>query len=207
MDTGKAMIQKIIWNRWTGAALMLIALVYTYWYLSFSNPFKSYGALSIIGLTHPVLFAVWGLLTETALYINIELAYRKTGYRSKCGRLLLNLAVTSIFITIFVPFDFERIFQYIIHCYGAISFIIYNGAAMLVLFFKYYRQKPFFILACITAVVLLTTLLLFLIIGESGVLECAPMLLSFIILFIFNTSNHFNIPKKELYKEKELIMR
>lgn len=198
-------------RRWCGLLLMAIAAGYTCWYLSFSNPLKSEGALSIIGLSHPVLFALWGFFAECALYVNIEGAYRRTGYQNKWGRLLLNLAILSILITVFVPFDFQQMIQYIIHCYGAISFIVYNGVAMLILFFKFYRQKSFLIMACISTAILLITLLLFLIIGESGILETVPMLLCFLILCIVNTSGRFYPSKQssqpQQQTEKELVTR
>lgn len=195
--------------RWGGLFLILIAIGYTLWYLSFSDPMKSYGALSYIGLKHPVLFAIWGLLAESALYLNIKNAYRQAGYNNKYGQWMLNLAITSMLITIMVPFDFDRMVQYIAHCYGAISFIIYNGVAMLILFFRFYQKKAYLLAGCASAVILLSTLLLFLLIGESGVLETTPLFLSFLILTTVNFSPQFRISKenKPISKEKELISR
>lgn len=198
-------IKKVISSRWVGLFFIISAVLYTCWYLTFSNPFKSYGALSIIGLRHPFLFSIWGFLAEAALFINLQAAYKRASYKNRYTNILLALGLTSILITIFVPFQFERLALYIIHCYGAISFIVYHGIAMLILFFKFYRQKSYCIAGCLSTVILLTTLLLFLIIGESGILEAAPMFLSFLILGAVNFSKHFEIKSEK--KKKELIYR
>lgn len=209
MKQAKNSFDRMIKSRWAGALLMIAATCYTLWYLSFSNPMRSEGALSIIGLSHPFLFFIWGVLAELALYFNIEQAYRRAGYQNRWGRRMLNLAVTSILITLLVPFDYNHLGQYIFHCYGAISFIIYNGTAMLILFFRFYKKKSYLAAGCLSASILCITLLLFLILGESGILEAAPMLLSFLILCIVNTSSRFYIKKHPVQeeKEKELIFR
>lgn len=211
--TVKEALVTVCLNRWFGSFLMLLSAGYTYWYLGFSNPLESYGALSIIGLSHPILFLLWGVFTETALYINIEIAYRRAGYQNRWARWLLNLAVSSILITVFVPFDFQQIVQYVIHCYGAISFILYNGVAMLILFVKFQRLRGYLAMACASGVILISTLVLFLTVGESGVLEATPMILSFLILSIVNNAKPFQIRhnRKERteaqQEEKELIYR
>ena len=43
------------------------AAVYTLWYMHFGSLTQNSGALSVTGLEHPVLFAVWGILVFAAL--------------------------------------------------------------------------------------------------------------------------------------------
>ena len=61
-------------------ALCIISAAYSFWYASLGGFSGNDGALSKIGLEHPVLFAIWGILTFAALSANIITGYMKTKY-------------------------------------------------------------------------------------------------------------------------------
>ena len=70
-------------KRTISCVLSAIATVYTIWYMHFGTPYKNSGALSKIGLEHHGLFAIWGVLTFSALAFAITLAYKKY-LKTKC---------------------------------------------------------------------------------------------------------------------------
>ena len=199
------MLKKILDNKILCILSMIISIVFTFWYMHFSNPLYYYGALSVIGLSHPVLFKIWGAFTEAAMIYNIIQMYYKYHYNNNWAKGLLFLGLTSIIITVNVPYVFDNTFKYITHCYGAVSFIIYNAAAMLIIFIKHYKKsKGFKAMTIITFSILIIVLTLFIIIGESGILEVTPMILSFIIMLLINFTDICKIEEIKA-KEKELI--
>ena len=52
-------------------AISLCTAVYTIFYMSLNDLTSNEGALSKTGLSHPVLFFIWGTLVYIALYKNI----------------------------------------------------------------------------------------------------------------------------------------
>lgn len=177
---------KLIETPWICVTLLFGCVGYTCWYLGFGDPTTASGALSTIGLRHPLLFSIWGVLTACALLLNIARMYWRFRYKNRYSIYLLGLGLVSMAITLLVPFNAHNMFQYLLHCYGAISYIIYNAVAMIILFVKFYRKPSLLFLAGLTTTVLLTTLGLFLVLGESGILEVVPMAFSFIVLLFVN---------------------
>lgn len=190
--------------------LLLVCTVYTFWYMFLSDPLQSYGALSYIGLSHPILFATWGFLVESTLLLNIGRMFLKFDYNNKYAKILLLLGLISIIITICVPFNYDNKLKFVIHCYGAISFTIYNGVSMIFLFVQKRKAKKIFLpTAFIVGIVMLLTLGALIAFGESGVLEVLPMLASFVILSVVNYTKAFDPLKKSHeingIEEKELV--
>lgn len=187
---------------------LVLCVGYTAWYMMLSDPLEGYGALSYIGLEHPVLFSICGLLTEFALLLNVGKMFLKFGYRNKYATALLMLGILSMIITICVPFNYDNKFQFVVHCYGAISFIVYNGSSMIFFFIQNRKIKKLFLAtAIVIGAIMLITLVLFATIGESGALEVTPLIVSFAILFVANYTKmyeplHVKIePKAILYEE------
>lgn len=77
--------------------ISLISALYsgfTLGYMHFADPRTNAGALSTIGLDHPVLFALWGAVTYGVLYLLLYTMYNKQKRRGLChGLLLLNIAI------------------------------------------------------------------------------------------------------------------
>lgn len=171
---------------------LLACTAYTVWYMFLSDPLQSYGALSYIGLKHPILFSVWGFLVESALMLNIGRMFLKFNYRNSYALFLLLLGLVSIIITIWVPFNYNDKIKFFVHCYGAISFTIYHGVSMIFLFVQKRRIKKIFLpTAFIIGIIMLMTLGALIAFGESGILEVSPMLASFLILALVNYTKIF----------------
>ena len=90
--------------------ISLISALYcgfTLGYMHFADPRTNAGALSTIGLDHPVLFALWGAGTYGVLYLLLYTMYNKQKRRGLCHGLLLPAGV-GMALTVCCPFDFER---------------------------------------------------------------------------------------------------
>lgn len=189
-----SLLIRFINSRHLCAAAIAVSVCYTVWYLHFGNPAEAQGALSTIGLKHPVLFALWGAVTEAALFLNIRRMYVSCKYKNRWASAMLVLAALSILTTVLVPYEYRNLFFYITHCAGAISFVIYNGAALLILFVKYNRKSAVFrVTMYLTITVLLSTLVLFAALGESGLLETIPLFLAYVIVSLVNFTPLYRI--------------
>ena len=88
--------------------ISLISALYcgfTLGYMHFADPRTNAGALSTIGLDHPVLFALW-CRHSGVLYLLLYTMYNKQKRRGLChGRRACRVGMA---LTVCCPFDFER---------------------------------------------------------------------------------------------------
>ncbi|MCH5320794.1 MAG: hypothetical protein J1E36_03465 [Eubacterium sp.] len=165
-----------------------IAIIYSVIYSSLGGFSGNSGALSKIGLEHPLLFAVWGLLTYFALAFNIIVGYKKTRYRFYIP--LLAVSLIGMILTICFDFDYDKYNEYILHCAGSLAFSAIMGITVFLLFLL----RKSYVLATISGVILITDLVLLIIFKETAFIELMPIFAGYVMLCIHN-----------LKKEKTLV--
>lgn len=157
-----------------------LAGIYSLAYASLGGFDSNSGALSKIGLEHPLLFALWGLLTLTALTYNIIIGFLKTKYRFYI--VLLFIAAIGMILTICFDFDYSKHTEYVLHCIGSLTFSAVMGITVFLLFLL----SKNYIFAIVSGAVLITDLILLIIYKETAFIELMPILSGYIMLCIHN---------------------
>lgn len=158
----------------------LFAGIYSLGYASLGGFHSNSGALSKIGLEHPVLFAIWGLLTIIALTYNIIIAFMKTKYRFYI--ILLIISIAGMILTICFDFDYSKHTEYVLHCAGSLTFSAVMGITVFLLFLL----SKNYMFTVISGAVLITDLILLIIFKETALIELMPILSGYIMLCIHN---------------------
>ncbi|MCC8073178.1 MAG: hypothetical protein LIO62_03525 [Clostridiales bacterium] len=156
-----------------------IAIIYSLWYGHFGEFSGNNGSMSKIGLSHPFLFAIWGILTYIALAYGIAVGYKKI--RKRYYIPLLIISAIGMILTITCDFDYSLKTQYIAHCIGSLTFSAVSGITVFTLFLS----AKNYILAAVSAVVLIGDLIPLLIFKETAIIELAPIFIGYILLGIF----------------------
>lgn len=156
--------------------LSFAAIVYSLIYGSLGGFSGNDGALSKIGLSHPVLFVIWGALTCGALFFNIALGFMKTKY--KFYIILLAIAFVGMVLTVSCDFDYSKHTEYLLHCIGSLGFSIVTGVTVFLLFLL----KRNYIFTVITAVILVGDTVLLIIFKETALIELVPIIAGLIML-------------------------
>jgi hypothetical protein len=169
-------------------ASSIVAIIYSLFYASFGGFVGNSGALSKIGLTHPILFCIWGILTYFALSFNITVGFMRTKY--KLLSLLLIVSLVGMILTLTCDFDYSKHTQYILHCIGSLGFSAVTGITVFLLFLL--TKK--YILTIVSGAILITDLVLLIIFKETAIIELMPIFAGYIMLCIHN-----------LTKEKTLV--
>lgn len=167
-------------------SLSLIITVYSLWYASLGGFVGNSGALSKIGLEHPVLFAIWGILTYTTLALGIILGLKKAKY--KLFILLLIIALIGMMLTLCFDFDYDRHTQYTLHCIGSLTFSAVMGITVFLLFII---NKSYY-LAAASGLILTADLILLIIFKETAIIELTPIFSGYIMLCIHNLRKEKN---------------
>ncbi len=165
----------------------VIAGVYSLYYASLGGYFGNKGALSKIGLEHPLLFAVWGILTIIALDYNIILGFWKTKY--KFQYILLSISIIGMIMTICFDFDYAKHSQYILHCIGSMTFSIVTGVTVFLLFLL----KKDYTFTAISGIILIADLILLIIFKETAIIELMPIFAGYIMMIIHNSKEKISV--------------
>lgn len=162
------------------------ATLYTIWYMHFAPPYKNVGALSKIGLEHPVYFAIWGALTYFALALSLTLAYKK--YAKTIVYIpLLVISGIGMILTLTNDFDFDKKVQYYLHCTGSLMFSAVTGITVFLLFLLCFKKGAMFkIFTILSGVILISDLICLLIFKETGLIEALPIFAGYIMLSAVN---------------------
>lgn len=153
-------------------------MVYSLWYASLGGFDGNNGALSKIGLEHPILFTLWGLLTYAALSFGIIAGLKKA--KAKCFVLLLIIALIGMILTLCFDFDYDKHTQYMLHCIGSLTFSAVMGITVFLVFLL---NKSYY-LAAVSAIILVTDLILLIIFKETAFIELMPIFSGYIMLSI-----------------------
>ncbi|MCD7723217.1 MAG: hypothetical protein LUH82_04635 [Clostridiales bacterium] len=171
-----------------GVLLMAAAAIYTLWYMRLGIPYQNSGALSAIGLKHPVLFTFWGLLTYSALAFNIAAAYIMHT-KSKIYIPFLAVSGVGMALTLTCDFDYGKRLEYYLHCTGSLVFSVSIGLVIFLLFILCRKKGVLFVIfAAVTAAVLLGALICLLIFKENALIETLPVFTAYILLAASNFS-------------------
>lgn len=136
--------------------------------------------MSKIGLTHPVLFAIWGIVTCCALFYCIIIGFSETKF--KFQYFLLAIALVGMVLTISCEFDYDLKVQYWLHCIGSMTFSIVSGITVFLLFIC----KKDYTLSIISAFIMVTDLILLIIFKETAFIELMPIFAAYILLYAHN---------------------
>lgn len=165
---------------------MLATTIYTIWYMQFGNPVENSGALSKIGLTHPIYFAIWGVMTYTSLASGIIIGYKKY-CKTKVYIPLLIITGIGMVLTLTCDFDFDKKVQYFLHCGGSLTFSVLTGITIFTLFLLNYNKNILFkIFTYFTAAILVVDLALLFVYKETGLIEALPIFAGYLLLSIVN---------------------
>lgn len=173
-------------RKYIGTVLSFIAFAYTLWYMHFGVPYKNSGALSKIGLAHPVLFWIWGILTLFALSYNITVAYKK--YTSaKVYIPLLCVSAIGMLLTLSFDFDYDKQPDYFLHCAGSLTFSAVMGVTVFLLFVLCFKKSKLFrMFTYLTAAILIVDLIFLLVYKETALIEVLPIFAGYLLLGIVN---------------------
>ncbi|MCM1285338.1 MAG: hypothetical protein NC213_09405 [Acetobacter sp.] len=156
--------------------LPAITAIYSLCYANFGGFIGNESAMSKIGLEHPLLFAIWGLMTLASLGINLIIGFSKTKYRFYIA--LIAISAIGMMMTIIFDFDYSKHTEYMLHCIGSMTFSLVTGITVFLLFLL--TKK--YIMMTITCVLLLTDLILLIIYKETAFIELMPIFAGYIIL-------------------------
>ena len=176
-------------------SLCIAAIVYTLWYMHFGSLTDNSGALSTTGLSHPVAFTIWGVLTFGALYSNILYAYDEMPNKYKFQNVLFDFAAFGMGFTLVCDFDYSKKTEYLLHCAGSLTFSVATGICVFMLFLlNYKKSKPFAVFTYIIGAILIIDLILLIIFKQNALIETVPVIFALIVLPIMNFT--------KLFKEK-----
>ena len=160
-----------------------IAIIYTIWYMHFGELTTNAGALSKTGLRHPVYFAIWGLLTYTALHFGILYTQSLLCKIQKYQYALSAIALLGMILTITCRFDYSLKAEYYLHCTGSLCFSALTGISVFSVFLINFKKSNYFkVLTIIIGLILIVDLVLLLIYKETALIEAIPVLFGLIIL-------------------------
>ena len=184
-------MRKILW-----ITTSVFAVIFTIWYMHFGSLTQNSGALSVTGLSHPVYFTIWGVLTFCGIYGNLLYAYKKLLPNHYLQYIFFVVSALGMILTLSCDFDYTKEIQYILHCCGSLLFSVSTGTCVFLLFFlNYKRSKMFSVFTFIIGSILIIDLILLLIFKETALIEAVPVLFGLIILPVLNFTS--------LFKEKE----
>lgn len=182
-------MKKIIYS-----LLSIISILLTLWLMHFGSLTENSGALSKTGLRHPILFAIWGIITYSALHLNIIYGLQKINKSNKIFYIFSAVAGIGIILTIFCDFDYSLRVQYYLHCAGSLAFSAVSGILVFILFlYQFYKGNIYKAFTFIIGIILVTDLILLIIFKENALIEAVPIIFGLIILPVFN----FYIKEKE----------
>ena len=156
--------------------LCITSAVFTIWYMHFEAPWTNDGAISSIGLDHPALFIIWGVLTFSALTVSELQCFKKE--RLKIILPLIGISALGMALTLIFRFDYDIKPDYYLHCAGSLIFSVVEGAAVFLIFF-FNKNRAF---SAITALIMLGDLVLLIIFKENGLIETVPVFAGYIML-------------------------
>jgi hypothetical protein len=157
-----------------------IAIMVSIYYMHIGGLFGNASAFSKVGLSHPILFTAWGIVTYFALSFNIYTAYSATKYRFYIPMIIIS--GIGMILTLCCDFDYSKYTEYILHCIGSLSFSSITGICVFILFLL--RKK--YILSGICATILICDLILLLIFKETALIEITPIFAGYIMLLFIN---------------------
>lgn len=174
--------------------LSTASILLTLWLMHYASLIENSGALSKTGLKHPVLFAIWGIITYSALHLNIIFGLQKISKTNKIYYFLSATAGVGMLLTVSCDFDYSLRIQYYLHCAGSLAFSAITGILVFILFlYQFHKNNIYKLFTIIIGSILIIDLILLIIFQETALIEAVPIIFGLIVLPIFN----FYIKEKE----------
>lgn len=167
--------------------LPAVSVLLTLWLMHYGSLTENSGALSKTGLKHPIIFTVWGIITYTALHLNIIYGLRKIDKANHIYYTFSAIAGFGMILTICCDFDYSLRVQYYLHCTGSLLFSVTTGILVFILFlYQFHKNNIYRIFTIIIGNILTIDLILLVIFQETALIEAVPIIFGLIILPIFN---------------------
>lgn len=174
--------------------LSIVSVLLTLWLMHYGSLTENDGALSKTGLKHPILFAIWGIITYSALHFNIIYGLNKINKANQIYYIFSAIAGIAMLLTICCDFNYSQRVQYYLHCTGSLTFSAITGIFVFILFlYQFRKSKIYKVFTIIIGSILITDLIFLIIFQENALIEAVPIIFGLIILPIFN----FYIKEKE----------
>lgn len=175
-------MKKTIYTLLSTASIFL-----TLWLMHYGSLTENSGALSKTGLKHPFIFFIWGIITYSALHLNIIYGMRKINKANRIYYTLSAVAGAGMILTVTCDFDYTMRVQYYLHCTGSLVFSAITGILVFILFLYQFRKNNIYkVLTIIIGGILIIDLILLIIFQETALIEAVPIIFGLIILPIFN---------------------
>ncbi len=168
------------------AAISFAAFAYTIWFMHFGELTTIEGSLSKTGINHTFLFAIWGIITFTALYLNVFTLFsehiKKYSWKKFYFTMML-LSATGMALTLSCRFGYEFGAEYYLHCAGSLTFSILTSVIVFTYYMLNFRRHRLYAIATIVIGVLLITDMIFLIAyKQNALIEAVPILFGLFIM-------------------------
>lgn len=176
-------------NKTLSLVFLTMALVYNVIFGFIRNPAGTDNTLSYLGYDYPHGFLLWGILTATALFLNIIFMYKKFGYNGKTGTAF---AVCAVFFMPGVVFINDWGWEQTAHLVVTLIFIALNSIAVLLFFIHNYKNHvKYKITTYLIILVLVAMLAVQLTVGKSGLLELVPLWFAMALLLVTNFTGFY----------------
>jgi len=172
---------------------LIASLMYGMFYMDIMDPLAY--SLSEIGRHNIPLFIVWAVLSGVALFLNVNRVYDRLNFKSKFGSALLYSGLGFLVLT-FLNMSREPVF-YWIHVGTAILFsILCFASIVLPLLHMFKKDKKYRVLSIIFYSLVLIDIVFLAIYKQMALYEFIPMMLGYIVMFLINYTETFNVMKK-----------
>ena len=154
---------------------------------------------SVIGKTYPVAFHAWGIIQTISYALNILYCYRRYGFKSRAGNVLLTVAACSIVVNNCIPSTEIFGLQLVAH-WGTALIFAFSIILALGLFLLHGAKTSRRMLATfiIYAGLVVSMLAMLGILGKSGGVENIPSWATYLILLLANYTGVYknSLPEK-----------
>lgn len=163
--------------------LSICAISYTVYFMSLNDLTTNNGALSKTGISHPVLFFVWGILVYTVLYTNIFSLADKFHKITNFHIILAVASFIGMLMTLIFKFDYSLKMQYLLHCSGSLIFSVCTGIEVFITYIYGFKKNTFnAVLTVIIALMLITDLILLIIFKQNALIEGLPIIFALAVM-------------------------
>ncbi len=163
--------------------LSLVTVAYTIYYMSLNEITTNEGALSKTGLKHPILFAVWGILTYISLYFGIFAVSNRFKVTKNIHYVLALAALAGMAMTLIFKFDYSLRVQYLLHCAGSLIFSVCTGICVFITYLYNFKKSLFFsVFTVLIGLILVTDLIFLLIFKQNALIEALPVIFALVLI-------------------------
>lgn len=174
---------------------LLVSLIYAMFYIDIKNPLEF--SLSEIGRYNWPLFIAWSVLSGIAIFLNVRKLYKRTGFHSRVGKILLYTGLFFLLCT-FVNMSKDPIIFYYIHVATAILFAVLTFASIYICLLAMSKKyKTYLILTVALGAAMLVDIVFLAIYTQMALFESIPLVFCYIALFFTNFTDTFKVGERQ----------